>query len=182
MQPGWRIQQVTVCQSGSMGEHVTHGHRRARLPCHHGVALSVDPDLVVTPGGNKAINGIFKLKVTFLKQHHQRNGSNRFGHGVDSKDRIVLHGLLTFPVHQTKGTEVGGHAVPGNQHLAADNFAAVDVPTVEVCGDSFESVCRESRLARIRLRYIHVQWCLLDFTGSLIELVLMIHLPPNAVS
>ena len=90
-----------------MGQQILYGHRTI-----DGASLEVgiDPrnvDPLLSPLGNPAMNGIAKLKDSALVKHHERNGGNGLGHGVDPEDGVFRHGRAGSQIPLPLGLQVG---------------------------------------------------------------------------
>ena len=75
-----------------------------------------------TPGGDKLKNGICELKSSFLKKHHQGDGGDWFGHGINTENGIGGHCRVPRNVHLAQGCRKRGDATALDQYLTAGNL------------------------------------------------------------
>ena len=69
---------------------------------------------------------VVQPELAFLVKHQGGGRGDGFGHGVDAKKGILLHGELGFAVAQAIGFEMGDLSFAGNDHDPAGQALLLD--------------------------------------------------------
>ena len=69
------------------------------------------------------MDGVVELKVALFIELHERNGRDRFAHGVDAENGVIGDWNLTLPVCVPERLEVRWMAMPRDQDLTTGEFS-----------------------------------------------------------
>ena len=126
---------AAVGKPAGVAQQIAKRHRSAGSTSLEGRLVSGYPNGQILPFGNDAMDGVVELKVALFVELHERNGRDRFAHGVDAENGVIGNWNLTLPVCLSERLEVRWVAVPRDQGLTADEFPCRDVIALKMIGN-----------------------------------------------
>ena len=86
------------------------------------------------------MNRVVKLEPALFIQHHQRHGCYRFGHRVNTKNRVLLHGSALFEFKMALRFEIDDFPFSGDQGEGPRKPAGVYVAFVQMHTDTVKTL------------------------------------------